>query len=65
MKAPQAKRVACAEVLGESVSWEKRREHVGAGKEAGREQAAPTFPQGPLGLCWLDPPPVPCAPNRL
>lgn len=35
MKAPQAKRVACAEVLGESVSWEKRREHVGAGKEAG------------------------------
>lgn len=29
MKAPQAKRVACAEVLGESVSWEKRREHQG------------------------------------
>ena len=27
MKAPQAKRVACAKVLGERVSCEKRREH--------------------------------------
>lgn len=29
MKAPQAKRVACAKVLGESVSCEKRRGHQG------------------------------------
>lgn len=51
MKAPQAK-VACAEVLGESVSWEKGENTralgaprpVGAGKEAGVKVAVTLRP---------------------